>query len=337
MILWRQLFDAIGVRWIDRGHNTARGHVNIPCPWCGTADPSFHLGIEEATGAYYCLRSQPPHAGRSTPFLLMKLGVPSFQIDALLRDYSDDSPPPRTLRLRETTGWESLASAADYPAALTYLSGRGLAPPAVLARRYDMRFATVGRHAWRVLLPLHLNFTVVGWTGRAIGPRQSPRYLTNDPSDGASLYIPAYPTKATHTIVIVEGPFDALAIADAYHPVQDITAIALTGLNIGRLRREHLGDVIGLAHKPNVLVTLDEDQSTYTSENLKDVLAHATGLPQAGNFPLPSGVKDAGEMTRSQIRTWLTERPQQQHRGGDILWGLSRNGPASSKTGRGPI
>jgi hypothetical protein len=304
-ILWRQLLDAIGVRWIDRGHNTARGHVNIQCPWCGPADPSAHLGIEETTGAYYCLRSQPPHGGYSTYRLLGALKVPSSQIDTLLRDFSDDSPPARTPRYRETTDWDQFKSAADHPAALTYLRSRGLDPPAVLARRYDMRFAAGGRHGWRILLPLHLNFSVVGWTGRAITERMAPRYLTNDPSDGASLYIPVYPQETTRAIVIVEGPFDAVAITDAFHPSHEIIAIAVIGLVVGPVRRQHLADVIGLAHEPRVLVSLDNDQEVTVRAKFKATLAQGTGIPYPENFPLPIGAKDAGEMTRAQIRAWL--------------------------------
>lgn len=324
-IRWRSLFDAIGVRWIDRGHNTSRGHINIQCPWCGTADPSYHLGIEEASGAYYCLRSQPPHAGRSVPFLLMKLGVPPYQIDALLGEFSDDRPPPRTPHHRETTSWERFTSAADHPAALTYLKSRGLDPPAVIARRYDMRFITTGGvNAWRILLPLHLHFEIVGWTGRAIG-KQTPRYWTNDPSDGAALYIPAYPTKDTTTIIVVEGPFDAVAIADAYHPNYPVTAIAVTGLNLNPLRRQHLADVIGLAREPRVLITLDNDQERNIRENFYNLLAHGTGIPHPESFPLPAGAKDAGEMSRGQIRTWLNKLPEHQ-RGGDRWRATNRSG-----------
>jgi DNA primase len=280
--------------------------VNITCPWCGTADPSAHLGIEEATGAYYCLRSQPPHAGYSTKYLLGALNVPSFQIDALLRDFSDDSEPTRTPRYHETTDWDRFQSAADHPAALAYLKEeRGIDPPAVIARRYDMRFTTVGRHSWRILLPLHLNFAVAGWTGRAITDRQTPRYQANDPTEGASLYVPVYPTEATRIIVVVEGPFDAIAITDAFHPTHEIIAVAVIGLNIGPVRRQHLADIINLAQAPRVLLTLDNDQGPHIVANFKAALAQATGIPYPRNFPLPPAVKDAGDMSRTQIRAWL--------------------------------
>jgi hypothetical protein len=305
-ILWRQLLDTIGVRWIDRGHNVGGGHVNIRCPWCGDADPSFHLGIQESTGHYFCLRSQAAHRGKSTPWLLLALGVEPYQIDALIRDYADDSPPTRTAAYRETTPWEKFKSAADYPAALDYLRRRGLDPAAVLARRYDMRFTTSGPSAWRILLPLRLNFDIVGWTGRAISQHAIPRYRANDPSNGTALYVPIYPTEATRTIVIVEGPFDAIAIADAYHPTHEIIAIAVTGLNVNPPRRQHLADIIGLAKEPHVLLTLDEDQLRNTVYNFKNVLAQGTGIPHPQSFPLPPGTKDAGEMSREEIRIWLT-------------------------------
>jgi len=332
MILWRQLLDAIGVRWIDRGHNCARGHVNIPCPWCGTADPSAHLGIKEADGSYFCLRSNGQHRGYSTPWLLLALGVPSFQIDGLLRDFSDDAPPPRQPRWHEPTKWEGFQSATAFPEALTYLRQRGLDPPAAAARRYDMRFARTGRHAWRILLPLKLNSEIVGWTGRDITDRQTPRYRANDPSEGRALYIPEYPGAATKTIVLVEGPFDAIAITDAY-PDHKTIAIALIGLNINVEKRQHLAEVIALADNPRVLLVLDQDQERNKRENSKDVLAHGTGIPHPESFPLPRGVKDAGEMNRQQITAWLDKIPSVQ-RGGDLWRASNQNGAVSSKTGR---
>jgi len=302
MIQWRQLLDAIGVGWTDRGKNTARGHVNIACPWCGNADPSFHLGIEEATGAYYCLRSHPPHAGRSTPYLLLHLGVESYQIDGLIREFSDNSTIHRTAPRQEPSDWSRFSSAADHPAAVAYLRDeRGLDPAAVIARKYDMRFTTVGRHSWRILLPLRLNRELNGWTGRAISDRTEPRYLTNDPSDGSALCIPVYPVAATHTVHIVEGPFDAIAICDAY-PQHEVVAIAVLGLNANPFKREHLADTV--PENKRVLITLDADQNRRTVQNFKNMLAKGTGLPYPQNFPLPAGIKDAGEMSRRQIRAW---------------------------------
>jgi len=332
MILWRQLLDAIGVRWIDRGHNWSRGHVNIPCPWCGPSDPSYHLGIKEADGAYFCLRSHGRHAGRSPYWLLQALGVPSFQIDGLLRDFSDDAPPPREPRWRDPTKWEGFQSATAFPEALTYLRQRGLDPPAVIARRYDMRFAITGPHAWRILLPLKLNFEIVGWTGRAITDRQEPRYFNNDPSGNRSLYIPAYPGPATKIIVLVEGPFDAIAITDAY-PEHRIVGIGLLGLNISSERRQHLAEVIALAENPRVLLVLDQDQERNKRQNSKDVLARGTGIPHPESFPLPVGVKDAGEMSRQQITAWLDKLPSQQ-RGGDLWRASNPNGREHSRTGQ---
>jgi len=302
-IMWRQLLDAIGVRWVDRGPNTARGHVNVTCPWCA-GDPSFHLGIDERTGAYFCLRSQPPHAGRSTPYLLMALGVAPFQIDALLRQYSDDAPPAMVERAPVAPGdWEKFRSAADHPVALQYLRSRGIDPPAVIARKYDMRFAVVGRHSWRVLLPLQLNHDIVGWTGRAVSDRMDPRYLTHDPSGGASLYVPVYPTERTEIVQIVEGPFDAVAITDAY-PQHEVVAVAVLGLNIQPQRLQHLADLISDAPAVRVLVTLDDDQLVSTSRNFTERLARGTGIHYPENYPLPPRVKDAGTMSAAEIRAW---------------------------------
>jgi hypothetical protein len=311
-ILWRQLFDAINIRWIDRGHNIGKGHVNIRCPWCGPSDPSYHLGINEADGAYYCLRSHPPHHGRS-PYRLLGEGlkIEPYRIDALLRSYSDDSPPVRTVPYHDTTEWDRFKSVTEYPIAVNYLAERGIDPPRLIAQRYDLRYGgNTGRHAWRILLPLHLSGALIGWTGRAIRD-QTPRYQANDPTGSASLYIPAFPTEATRVIVIVEGPFDAIAITDAFYSTHEIIAIAIEGLAVNTRRRLHLADIIGLVKNPRLLLTLDADQDRNTVENFKELLVLGTSIPHPESFPLPPGFKDAGEMSRGEIRAWFKQLPNQ--------------------------
>ena len=42
------------IPYVTTGPNVARGHFAIKCPFCGEADPSEHLGIEESTGRWGC-------------------------------------------------------------------------------------------------------------------------------------------------------------------------------------------------------------------------------------------------------------------------------------------
>src|SRR5262249_9671231 len=48
-----------------------------------------------------------------------------------------------------------------------------------LAENYDLRYATQGRFAYRIVLPVRDRYgSLLTWTGRAVSPGAEPRYLT---------------------------------------------------------------------------------------------------------------------------------------------------------------
>lgn len=89
---WLSLLRQQGIPFVDRGANVKRGEVNIKCPFCGTADPSHHLGLNLDTGWWACWRNNN-HRGKSPLRLLMQLlRVPYWkarQMAGLDDDYVD--------------------------------------------------------------------------------------------------------------------------------------------------------------------------------------------------------------------------------------------------------
>lgn len=318
MILWRSLFDALRVPWKDRGPNCSSGRVNISCPWCGDQDPSFHLSIDESTSAYFCMRTPGSHhSGRSVPWLLLGLKVHPTEIDALVAQHSDEHPPPRLTTSRvQVLDWDKFESAADHEAPLDYLRQRGYASAEGLARRYDLRFTRVGRHAWRVLMPLTCpqdGYRVTAFTGRTIRD-QTPRYLINDPS-GASLYLPTdlgmgrvcvaalqgtalTQEKRLHlsmlagrhdALVMCEGPFDALTLVASRSPL----LAALRGAYYVPDSDQSDSDTYRLIHELEMSLRMPGRDIPH--------------MPRVTRLQLPPYYKDLGEFADdpSEVTRWL--------------------------------
>ena len=321
MINWRSLLDAIHVPWKDRGANCSRRHVNCKCPWCGSADPSYHLSISEENNAYYCYRAPLVHSGRSTPWLLLGLGVASSEIDRLISDFSDRRAPQALVAVpSQPVQWDRFEPAAEHPAAVDYLASRGYSDPEEVCRRHDLRFTRTGRHAWRVLFPLTYRGTVVGVAGRTIRGRD-PRYLNDDPTSGG-LFAPR--STSQRLVLLCEGPFDALAAAESGYPVR---AAALLGTALPAERKMHLAELMrGAEH---VVYVPDADQSISDTYRIIAELEKIPEFRPVRRGVLPAGRKDLGEIAahREELFTWM-----QQQRGGLTPSGADRH----SRPTRGP-
>lgn len=315
MLRWRDLLTQLQVPWGH--HHTGRGWISLRCPWCGASDPSQNFGINEEHGGYHCFRVAE-HSGKSPYWLLQALGVPTAELDALIERYGGTAAPhaptspPRHPPSALAQRWERMfRPAADDRAALDYLTARRFDSPVATCDRYDLRVAS-GRWAGRLWFPLHdIDGLIVGYTGRAMRG-QDPRYLTE--TSEAALYTPRPIPEGATTAILVEGPFDALRIADAldtatrrdpapgYGPAHPqggaVHVVALCGLS---LTGKHF-DLFALSrHLPRFLVALDQTVDEAAANRLIDTLKSRRKY----RLPLPVGYDDAAEMTNSEIKTWL--------------------------------
>ncbi len=311
-IQWRPLLDKLHVPWIDRGPNTSRGHVNICCPLCGN-DFGFHMGLAEDKEAFFCWRDST-HSGRSLRFLLSKLVEPVDDFSDLLEQYTSGesgSPQPPVKPVRRPTDtawrWSTFASATESGGYMqSYLKSRGFDQPESVIGRYDLRFEFEGKWAQRLLIPIGDQTDVWGWTGRAVRP-VIPKYLTQlDASAPSPLYLPR---SIRRTLLIVEGPIDALKICCATER-QTISAVALCGKALTDEKLLHLRSLLDVAvlRYPSVSIRVCPDSDTQISYN-EQMLAWARWLHRkcqdVQSCYLPAGVKDAGEMSTFEIQQWL--------------------------------
>lgn len=245
---WQRFFNQNGIEFFTTGPNTRKGELSIRCPWCGQADPSHHMNVNEAKGVYGCLRNRD-HRGKSPTKLVQALLNCSWQraksivgdditiADDLMAVVSTMDPPdgvpvPRARKLRLPDEFKSFSDKPSARPFVAYLSDRGFTREqiAIMPRRYELRYATQGAYKGRIVFPVRHEGTLRTWTARTIYKGVGLRYktLTEDPEkaqwEGSTPalgpigdYLLWFDdlmqlSERYHTICIVEGPFDALKV-----------------------------------------------------------------------------------------------------------------------------
>lgn len=324
---WRRLLTEERVAFIERGPNVKRGEINIRCPFCGSADPSYHMGLNLENGWWSCWRNKRSHSGKSPVRLLMALlRVPFWkarEIAGLNNDYIDpegfsaiaaqvlgfdrlDKPKAaeaRSLHFPQT--FEPLQNTPRHRLHWRYLEQDRNFGPWVdfLAELYDIQ---VGAEEWsgRVVLPYHIDGALVAWTGRAIG-RSSLRYRDLDVDECLvpikhTLYnydaIPA----GGKALVIVEGPMDALKI-DLFGRSVGVRAVALSTNSLSDEQVYMLFEADDRFEQKLVMMDTADPLDILSSHQMMDQLSLMRGLQAV---PVPYGLKDAALMSPRGAIDW---------------------------------
>lgn len=333
---WLMLLREQGVPFAERGPNVKRGEVNVRCPFCGSADPSKHMGLNLETGWWSCWRNRAQHSGKSPVRLLMALlRVPyhrAREIAGLAPGYVDpegfDALAARLLQREGLTGrpaevqrrrlqfdpdFHPILNRGSSRRAYEYLrddrgfNGRSAAgdDALVVAHLYQLKAAYRGDFASRVVMPYFQDGELVTWTGRAIGD-SSMRYrdLAVDES-----ILPPKETLFNHdamlqggvVLVVQEGPFDALK-TDFYGEPWGVRAVALSTNSVTDTQAFLLQTALGKFKR--VLVGLDNKTGFGAVDSLRmkqslSFLGDALGVAH-----LPDGVGDAGDLTPQQATAW---------------------------------
>lgn len=329
---WEGLLTEQRVPFITSGPNVKRGELNIQCPWCGSADPSKHMGISRTTGWWACWRNRAQHSGKSPLRLVMRLlGVPyarAREICGLGDDYVDpegfDAIAARVMgRNKEVrpdlvdrrfleldAGFLPIRDRGRTSRVWDYLYGRGFNGASkagedvdVLCDLYNLRAGT-GYWNDRVVIPYYQDGKLVTWTARAIA-ESTARYL--DLSIEDSLLAPKE-TLFNHdciqgggkALVVVEGPVDALKL-DFYGMPWGVRAVALSTNSVKDAQAfllqpadDKFEQRIVMMDNASVLGLVDSMRMKQSLAFLKDLKA----------MPVPDGAKDAGALTPDQVIRW---------------------------------
>lgn len=328
---WRSVLGEHGVPFIERGPNVKRGELNIRCPFCGSADPSYHMGLNLENGWWACWRNNE-HRGKSPLRLLVQLlHIPYFrarQIAGLGEDYVDpDGFDAVAARVMGRDGLHKvehvrreflqlpreLIPIQDHgPSrrAWTYLrQRRGFSALGVfdLVREYGLCTSTAGDWKDRVVMPYVVDGELVAWTGRAIA-HSTIRYKDLSLDD---CLVPIKHTLYNHdcilegglALVVVEGPIDALKL-DLYGRDHGVRAVALSTNSINP-QQLYLLEAASMCFE-RVVVMMDNkgDYGIVDSMRMKQ---HLSCLPRLTICPVPYGAGDAGELTPTEAYEWAQE------------------------------
>jgi hypothetical protein len=327
---WERLFKEQRVPYIESGPNVKRGELAIQCPFCGSADPSKHMGVNPETGWWSCWRNRAQHSGKSPLRLIMRLlSVPyakAREIAGLDESYIDpegfDAVAARVMgRNKEqanVVGGDRRF--LDLDREFVPITQRGRTRRVWEYLFYDRGFdsnsdvtalcedyglvAGTGKWTDRVILPYYQDGKLVTWTGRAIASSTT-RY--RDLSIEESLLAPketlynhdAMLTKGK-ALVIVEGPFDVLKI-DFYGKQFGVRAVGLSTNSIKEAQSFLLQTAVGNFDRIVVMLDTKSKLGIVDSMRMKQALYF---IPNLSITPVPFGAGDGGALMPEQVLDW---------------------------------
>lgn len=331
---WRRLLTEQRIPFAESGANVKRGEIAIQCPFCGSADPSKHMGLSLETGWWSCWRNRAAHSGKSPLRLIMRLlGVPygrARELAGLGADYVDpegfdavaarlmgrnkDIRPeqmerrfltldreflPITDGVRTRRFWNYLYAERGFKGSSA--AGRDVD---LLCQLYDLRAGTRGAWQDRLVIPYYLDGKLVTWTGRAIS-QAVVRYKDLDlqtsvlaPKD--TLYNHDCIQGGGKALVIVEGPIDALKV-DFYGQPYGVRAV---GLSTNSLKAAQVYLLQVAADKfERVIVMMDNATKLGLIDSMR-MKSELFFLSNVSIEPVPFDAKDAGMLTPKQVIAW---------------------------------
>lgn len=325
---WLAFFDQHNIEYVTRGSNVSRDNVAIHCPFCGVDDESQHLSVNLSGRGYRCFR-RPTHRGRSAARLVAALlrcsldaarrmvGDAVFIPDDFMGRVTSVLTPAQVDESAELEWPEEFKTIADRPSArlvYQYLMGasRRFSCDQIdtFTERFGLHYASQGLYRGRIVFPVHQDNRLVSWTGRTVYPGEALRYrtLSTDPesqdcmrgygpalgpiSDYLLWYDDLLDTDAD-TIVLVEGPFDALNVrVRGWGEGIDATAFFTSSPSTQQINLLH--ELLPRYRRRLLLL----DQNTLATA--LHVVGSLTGLG-VEIAHLPRGVKDPGLLTRRQL------------------------------------
>lgn len=342
---WMTFLREHRVPYVTSGPNVKRGEVNIRCAFCGSADPSQHMGLNLDTGWWSCWRNRAQHSGKSPLRLIMALlHVPYMRARELAgfgEGYIDpegfDALAARLLRTAGATARPaevrrrrlvldeafrpikprgSTRRAYDYLYEERGFDGRSDAGDDVdvLCELYGLRMGA-GDFGSRIVIPYVQDRELVTWTGRAIAPSTA-RYL--DLSIDQSI-LPPKATLFNHDamydqhariLLLEEGPFDALK-TDFYAEPYGVRAVAMSTNTITDDQAFLLQNAVG--HFERVFVVLDNKSGFGAVDSMRMRQSLAFLGDTLGIEHVPFGAGDPGELTPDQVIQWAQDLIETMH------------------------
>lgn len=271
--------------------------MNICCPFCvergESPDQRFRLGINTVKGVAYDFNCG--WRGHGTAYIAKQLA----RVLGVKLKYGRSVEPPgvnagvlaKAPVVGEPEGFEPFTRtpSREERRAREYLRDRGVSVAQIV--RHRMGYASAGRYAYRILIPVTgLDGVVHGWVGRAFVPGIKPKYL-NTPNV-KSLW---GATRAGALAIVTEGVMDALRVETALLRVRDTVSVCRLGSAITALQTEQLKAF------EKIVVFPDEDYAGVRAAQELCQRCAARGTSVAVVVPPAMTGRDPGDMDDEEI------------------------------------
>lgn len=333
---WQRLLDEQRIEYITRGPNVKRGEINIRCPFCGSADPSHHMGLNLETGWWSCWRNRASHSGKSPLKLIVQLlrvpyhkareiaGLDEGYVDpegfdaiaarilaktpeepkgAQRRRFLDPDPSfqPITDRIRTLRHWNYLFSRGFDKLR------KGEEEVDVLVRQYGLLAGVSGIWQDRIIIPFYLDGAMVTWTGRAISKSER-RYRDLELKESIlgpkeTLYNADCIAKGGKVLVLQEGPFDVLKV-DFFGQMLGVRSVGLATNSMTEDQAFLFKMAEGMFEKLVVMMDMKSELDYVASLRMQQQLAF---IGSVSIEPVPFGAGDGGALTGDQVIAWASK------------------------------
>lgn len=289
MIDFQRLFSNFKIEFTDKRN---RGWTNVWCPYCADSYNHYQLGFSDRDEFCSCWKCGW-HPMDDALSALLK--VPRKEAMRLAAQYRTAPAGKKGNKFAKRI---ELPTRGFTDREAEYLKGRGFDP-----RKLNEKYGVVGggetgRWAWRIVLPLLHNGTLISWTGRSILPKSTcdeleiPRYLNLSKEESVlnpkDFWFNADNARGK-TVLVVEGPFDALRMGDGCVSPWGSEPTERQKLSLAR------------GHERAVLMLDGDPTGRKKSEKLAaELSALGMEVEDAGRLLAEVGKKDPAELSPSE-------------------------------------
>jgi len=323
---WKNFFTSHSIEYIESGANVSSGNVNIHCPFCGAGDPSYHMGVSLTGKGWACWRDSK-HRGKNPVTLVSALlGISkerAYEIVGSRRVIPSDFHDQVT-SLLSAKHQADLSKGLDLPEefkpikklpsaklVFQYLKSRGFTESQILSftELYGLRYCVRGPYKGRIIFPLYYKKKLMSWTGRTVYRDEMIRYktLTTKPEKAEKeglgpavaaignflLWYDTLKKTEAKTIVLVEGPFDALNVCVLGRAHGIVSTCFFTTVP-SQAQIAILHEVLPKFHTKILLL----DQGTLPKAIYIKAQLSSLGVEMV---QLPKSVDDPGELNKEQL------------------------------------
>jgi hypothetical protein len=318
---WIDFLSSRHIPFVTSGSSATKGNVAIKCPWCHD-DPSQHLAISTEGRGWRCWRRKE-HAGKSDAFLVAKLIKCSMEdaraitgqkghlvagfAQRLGEIMGEPEKPPQVISVDlpgEFRRFSQVPGKLETPF-VKYMRRRGFSELMRLSVVYEIGYCRRGPLAYRIVFPIRFNGEVVNLTARTI--TDSPlRYMTLPKEQAAPIsdfllwYDELRNQWDADTIILCEGPFDALKVNYLGEGEGIVSTCFFTSSPSDR-QIDLLHELLPRFKNRYLL----QDEGAYAVAMRTHSALRSLGVE---NLRLPQGAKDPGDMSPDQFRALCREQ-----------------------------